>query len=124
MNEESVNPIVVVFRHNNGEEIVGILLSADDDVVKIESPHRVHVNFQTGTLGITPYCILTEERYYTFRKTDLIFLAVANERVTTGYLATLHLTNFDELSKILNPQEEEEFDPIDKPIIPGNGTIH
>lgn len=123
MNENE--PTVIVIRRNCGEDIVGLYVSDDELGVKVKSPHTVHVNIQEGTLGILPYCLLTDEKYYTFRKSDIAFVAVANERVTNGFLAMTHVTDFDDLIKVLNPtRRDEEFEPIDKPITPGNGTLH
>lgn len=121
------SPVVVVIRLNNESDVMGILDSTFEDHVKLEYPFTVFVNSETNSVAMFPYCTLSDEKFYDFKKSDFKFLVTASSEVATKFLKMVDSLEQEKIEYII--EETNDLDRLEAHIqnsiyIEGNNTKH
>ena len=106
-----MNDLVVVVRLQNGEDVIGILVNNEEDKIKLYNPYFVRVGVSTNII-VLPYCYLSDEKYFDFKKSDTMFVVSASESVANRYF------------ELMDSVDEESFSPSSSNTVKGNDTIH
>ena len=118
---------VVVVKTKQGDEILAILNGEINGVIKVEHPFYIRYNPMTNNIGMTPYCALTDEKYFEFRRENLEFLVTASREIAQKFLRLVE-TQEALVSHQSHPADDDEFDIHsylgDKTVIPGGSTKH
>jgi hypothetical protein len=149
----SVDDTYIVFKLATGEQLIAVKRDETITEVTIEYPMLVKsYAFENGDDGLsehvtaTPFCKFSEDKVFTFRKTDIIFLKTMHRyaipfyvNLVKQYEATIPSDDngeetIEELSDRVdrlmehlksladNPEEETEAPVVVK--APGNNTFH
>jgi hypothetical protein len=121
------SPVVVVVRLNNESDVMGILDSTHEEHVVLEYPFTVFVNGETNSVAMFPYCTLSDEKFYTFKKRDFKFLVTASSEVSNKFLKMVDSLEQEKIEYII--EESNTLDRIEAHIqnsiyIEGNNTKH
>lgn len=118
-----MNDYVVTFRMISGEDILAVIVGELDGIVRVEHPHIVkYYPNDGGYLTMIPYCTLTDETYFEFRRDDIKFLVTASEQIASKFLTMIATSSikkvYDQIQESLAPLHEEPS------YIEGNETKH
>lgn len=107
---------VVVFRRLSHElDIIGIIVGELNGMVRIEHPYFIKYDPTARNIMMMPYCALTDETYFEFKKDNIEFLATANPDVANKFLTLINT------SSVRRQVEDEDFEPRH---VAGNDTRH
>ena len=112
MNDDDV---VVLSRLSHELDIIGVIIGEVDGIVKIEPPYFIKYDPSARNLMMMPYCALTDETYFEFKKDHIEFLVTANPDVASKFMTLITST------AVRRQVEEEDFEPHH---IAGNDTKH
>lgn len=116
---------VIVLRTKTGDEIIAILNGELDGIVKTAHPYYVRYNPMSQNIAMVPYCALSDEKYYEFRRDNLEFLVTANRDISTKFLKMVDATEHLQMVTQLEDEQEEESESLfAKTILAGNDTKH
>lgn len=118
---------VVVIRLNNESDVLGILDHAADDVVRLEHPFTVFVNGEQNTVAMYPYCSLSDETFYEFKRSDFKFLVTASNEIASKFMRMVD--SLEQVKTELILEEDSNLDQLEAHImnsvfIEGNNTKH
>ena len=119
--------VVVIVRLNTGEDLIAILHGELDNKIKLEHPYFVKYSAAQGTVGMLPYCALSDETFYDIGRSRIEFVVLANEDISGKFLATLDISPEVVAPKEVKSYIEEEtsaLDEIRSRYIVGNTTKH
>lgn len=100
---------VVVIRLDNGDDILAILEGEIDDKVRVEHPYYVRVSPGTSNVIMMPYCPLSDETFFEFKKSGMQFLVTANSDISSKFLNMI-----DAAEQLMIAEMLEEDDPLDE----------
>lgn len=111
-------------------DIIGILAGETDNVVKIEHPFIVRYD-QATNISLMPYCSLTDECYFEFKKAEMTFLVTASPVVAQRFIDMVNSIEKMRTESMLDYMEDQEegLDELESVIsnkhyVEGNDTIH
>lgn len=116
---------VVVLRLENGDDVLAILDGESEGVVKVEHPYYIKID--QDNVVMMPFCPLSDEVFFEFKRDKLQFVATANNNITEKFLRMV-----DALDYAATVRAIEEDDPYDelqaaltnKILIKGSNTKH
>ena len=88
----------------HGEDIIGVVVEETEDIVKLETPFVVLYVYATNTLHMAPFCSITDETCFEFKKDDIQLNVTPSDLVSKKYieiitaLDTLKATSTDSQS--------------------------
>lgn len=109
---------VVVIRLKEDADVVGILISETDDMIKLQHPHFAKYSAATNGFLMIPYCMLSDETYFEFKRDRIEFLVTASKLVTKRFLSLL------EPPQVAEPIEEDLQESFSSTWMDGNSTKH
>jgi small nuclear ribonucleoprotein (snRNP)-like protein len=114
---------IVVIRLESGEDIVGVLVGENEEVIKLEHPYYITYNTISGSrVVMAHYCPFTDETLFEFKRSKLAFCVTASALITDRYLSLILDIERDELESTHTVNAE---DPIEQSyLIEGNDTKH
>lgn len=117
-----MNDVVVIARMNNGDDVIAIIHGQLESKIKLECPHFIRFNPAQGSVAMMPYCVFSDERFYEVDTSRTEFVVVANDEISTRFLAMVHAAN-----QLQMPEPEEI--PVSDQTLPasvmqGNNTKH
>jgi hypothetical protein len=118
---------VVVIRTKDNDDILAILNGEQDGRVKIEHPYFIRVNPVNSNVAMTPYCPLSDERYFDLQREEIKFLVTANREITKKFLLMVDVADQELTEEILaedEPLDELEAALLDKTFVKGSDTRH
>lgn len=78
---------VVVMRMEDSQiDILGIIISMREDIVKIEHPYQAWYDNNAGTMKLIAYCTLTDQTLFEFKRSKMQFLVPASDDVAEKFL--------------------------------------
>ena len=77
---------IVIIKTTLGEELISIFCSESNGIVKVQHPHFVHFNSATSNMILVPYCPLSNETYFEFKRDNLIYLVTASDDVSMRFI--------------------------------------
>lgn len=116
---------VVVLRLESQEDVLAILISEFEGVIKVEHPYYIKV--ESSNVVMMPYCALTDETIFEFKKEKIDFLVTANKDITEKFLKMVDAIEYAATSKVV--EEDERYDELqamlmNKSFIKGSDTKH
>ena len=125
--KETDKDCVVVIRTKDNDDILAILNGEQDGRVKIEHPYFIRVNPVNSNVAMTPYCPLSDERYFDLQREEIKFLVTANREITKKFLLMVDVADQELTEEILaedEPLDELEAALLDKTFVKGSDTRH
>jgi hypothetical protein len=115
---------VVVLRLENDNEVIGILVGENDSIVKLEHPYAVYIDNVQQTVAMMPYCTLTDETFFEFKKSKLQFLVTASTPISNKFIKMIE--SVSETQEDIFEDETEQYitQSDDIVYIEGNSTKH
>jgi hypothetical protein len=116
---------VVVIRLEDGDDILAIMHSELDGVVRVEHPYYIKVD--SSNVVMMPFCALTDEVFFEFKKEKIQFLVTANREITEKFLRMVDAMEYAATTKAI--QEDSPYDELqsmlrNKSFIKGTDTKH
>jgi hypothetical protein len=116
---------VVVLRLESGDDVLAILDGESDGVVRVEHPYYIKID--QDNVVMMPFCALSDEAFFEFKRDKLQFVVTANINITEKFLKMV-----DALEYAATVRAIEEDDPYDalqtaltnKILIKGSDTKH
>ena len=100
---------VVVIRLDNGDDLLAILDGEVNGIIKVEHPYFIKVNPTTSNVIMMPFCPLSDEIHFEFKKSAIQFLVTANSDISSKFLDMVDAAEQLTLAEML-----EEDDPLDE----------
>lgn len=119
--------VVVIIRLHNGDDIIAIITGEMDDKLRVEHPYYIKMNTMQGSVGMVPYCALSDEIFFQIDRKKIDFVAVANNDITDKFLRMID--SVEQLRYAQLAEEDESLDRFEasllqKNFIEGNDTKH
>lgn len=118
---------VVIVRLNTGDDVIAIIAGEIDGKVRVEYPYYIRYNTGVGSVGMLPYCALSDEIYFEIDRSKIDFVVTANTDITSKFLRMVDDIEQKTLSDSLTsdePYERYEAAMHNNTFIPGNDTKH
>lgn len=106
-----MNDVVVVIRLQSGDDLLAIMHSELDGVVKVEYPYYVRVSHSNSNVVMMPYCALSDEKYYEIKKDRIEFLVTANDDISKKFLAMLD--SYEQVEAVKKQLPEETVNEVE-----------
>lgn len=124
-----MNDVVVVFRTDTGEDLLAIIRGEFDNRVRVESPYFIRFNPATSNVAMVPFCPLSDERFFEFRKDKIQFLVTANREISLKFLRMIGANNMPVAvaEPVIDQSDEEdlsEYPSSNSTFIQGTDTKH
>jgi len=115
---------VVVLRLENDNEVIGVLVGESDSIVKLEHPYTVYVDSLQQTVAMMPYCSLTDETFFEFKKSKLQFLVTASAPISNKFIKMINNVS-DAQDLVFEDEADQHITQSDDIVyIEGNTTKH
>lgn len=119
--------VVVIIRLHTGDDIIAIITGELDDKVRVEHPYYIKMNTSQGSVGMVPYCALSDEVFFQIDRKKIDFVAVANNDIADKFLKMIDSLEQSRLNQML--EEDDHADRLEvallqKNFIEGNDTKH
>ena len=121
----------VVLKLVNGDQLMATLAHESSESIVIESPvmvRNIQVATETGTIEktvTTPYCPITNETFYTFARSHVVFMKPLHPNVAELYKKLVKTFDHDIPEFADAPEDEEPRDESDTFLImPDEIKIH
>lgn len=79
---------VVVIRLKNNQDILALILNEQEGTIRVTYPYYAKYDIG-GNISIMPYCPLSSEIYFEFKRSDVDFVVTAAPDVSTKFLALI-----------------------------------
>lgn len=115
---------VIVLRLKTGEDIIGILVGDKSNIIKVEHPYYAKYSINGGNVSMMPYCPLTDESYFEFKKDNIEFIVTAAEIVSIKFLKIVHDVQIAQSQSLYETLEDISDDDINLVTTKCDNTKH
>lgn len=120
--------VIVLRTDTDHDDIIGLIIGNDVDVVRVQHPYYIKYDASAGNIVMMPYCALTDESFFEFKRERVDFLVTASKQVSTRFLQVLDRASrakkAEELEDLEMSLQEHDNEEVIRAFIEGNDTRH
>lgn len=119
------NHCVIVMKLNSGADMLACLVGESDTKIRVQHPHYVKYSGNSLSLGLIPYCPLSDETYFEFARDKVDFVVLANAVIANNFISMIESDSSQKLDQLF--EQAEEATPqqtVQYNFVEGNDTKH